>query len=87
MLEIVTKWNIEFFFYYYASDTKKKKKIDANTEKLTNTRKMKISERYDLFSEPSFDTNWCELCDLMVMQPTIKIEIWSRKAKRCLIGM
>ena len=34
-----------------------------------------------------FLRNWCELYDHMVTQPTIKIEIWSRKVKRGLIGL
>jgi hypothetical protein len=37
--------------------------------------------------EPSFDTNWCESCDHVIMQPTIKIEIWSWKAEIGLIGV
>jgi len=32
------------------------KNINENIENLTNTRKTKISERYDLFLEPSYDT-------------------------------
>ena len=36
----------------------KNKKMDANTEKLKGTlKKMKITEGYDLVSEPSSDTN------------------------------
>ena len=46
---------------------------------------MKITEWYDLVSKPSSDTNWCEPRDQVVTQPTIKIEIWSRKAERGLI--
>jgi len=54
----------------------KNKKMDANTEKLKGTqKKTKITEGYDLVSEPSFDTNWCEPRDHVVTQPTIKIEI------------
>jgi hypothetical protein len=67
--------------------TQKKKKIDANTENLTNIRKTKIAKWYYLFSEPSSDTNWRESHDQVVMQPTIKNEIWSWKAKRGLIGV
>jgi hypothetical protein len=37
--------------------------------------------------EPSSDTNWREPHHHMVMQPTIKIEIWSPEAKRDLIGV
>jgi hypothetical protein len=48
---------------------------------------MKITEGYDLVSEPSFDTNWCEPRDHVVMQPTINIEIWSWKAEKGLIGV
>jgi len=55
MLETITKQNNNFFYYY--STNIKKKKIDANTENLMNTRKIKISERYDLFSELISDTN------------------------------
>jgi hypothetical protein len=50
-------------------------------------KKTKITEGYDLVSEPSSDTNWCEPRDHVVMQPTIKIEIWSRKAEIDLIGV
>jgi hypothetical protein len=35
----------------------------------------------------AFCLNWCEPCDHVVTQPTIKIEIWSRKAKIGLIGV
>jgi len=48
---------------------------------------MKIAEGYDLVSEPSSNTKWCEPRDHMVMQPTIKIKIWSRKTKIGLIGV
>jgi len=34
-----------------------------------------------------FETWWCEPRDHVVMQPTIKIEIWSRKAVIGLIGV
>jgi hypothetical protein len=54
MLDKATKQNINFF-YYYATDTKKK--IDTNTKNLTNIKKIKISERYNLFLTPSSDTN------------------------------
>jgi hypothetical protein len=61
--------------------------MDSNTEKLKGTlKKTKITEGYDLVSEPSSDTNWCEPRDHVVTQPTIKIEIWSRKAEIGLIG-
>jgi len=50
-------------------------------------KKTKITEGYDLVSEPSFDTNWCEPRDHMVTQPTVKIEIWSRKVEIGLIGV
>jgi len=62
--------------------------MDANTEKLKGTlKKTKITEGYDLVLEPSSDTNWCEPRDHVVTQPTIKIEIWSRKAEIGLIGV
>jgi len=48
-------------------------------------KKMKITEGYDLVSEPSSDTNLYEPHDHVVTQPTIKIEIWSRKAEIGLI--
>ena len=48
---------------------------------------MKITEGYDLVSEPSSDTNWCKPRDHVVTQPTLKIEIWSRKAEIGLIGV
>jgi hypothetical protein len=38
-------------------------------------KKMKITEGYDLVSEPSSDTNLYEPHDHVVTQPTIKIEI------------
>jgi len=42
------------------TNTKNKKMNDANTKKLRGTlKKPKITERYDLVSEPS-DINWCE---------------------------
>ena len=77
-LETVTRWNITlslFFSYLDDADTKNKK-MDANTEKLKGTlEKTKITEGYDLVSEPNSDTNWCEPHDHVVTQPTIKIEI------------
>jgi len=55
-----------FFFCLDDADTKNKK-MDANTEKLKGTlKKMKITEGYDLVSEPSSDTNWCEPRDQVV---------------------
>jgi len=79
------KYNL--FFFLDDADTKNKK-MDANTEKLKGTlKKTKITEGYDLVSEPNADTNWCEPRDHVVMQPTIKIEIWSRKAEIDLIGV
>jgi len=48
---------------------------------------MKITKGYDLVLEPRSDTNWCEPHDHVVMQPTIKIEIWSWKAEIGLIGV
>ena len=48
---------------------------------------MKITKGYDLVLEPRSDTNWCEPRDHVVMQPTIKIEIWSWKAEIGLIGV
>jgi hypothetical protein len=62
--------------------------MDTNTEKLKGTlNKTKITEGYDLVSEPSSNTNWCEPHNHVVTQPTIKIEIWSRKAEIGLIGV
>jgi len=84
-LETITRWNITFFFCLDDADTKNKK-MDAITEKLKGTlKKMKITEGYDLVSEPSSDTNWYEPHDHVVTQLTIKIEIWSWKAKIGLI--
>jgi len=46
-----------FFFCLDDADTKNKN-MDANTEKLKGTlKKTKITEGYDLVSEPSSDTN------------------------------
>ena len=42
---------------------------------------MKIAELYDLVSDPSSDTTWCEPRDHVVTQPTTKNEIWFRKAE------
>ena len=50
-------------------------------------KKTKITEGYDLLSEPSSNTNWCEPRDHVVTQPTIMFEIWSRKAEIGLIGV
>jgi hypothetical protein len=90
-LETVTRWNITLFFLFLFclddADTKNKK-MDTNTEKLKGTlNKTKITEGYDLVSEPSSNTNWCEPHNHVVTQPTIKIEIWSRKAEIGLIGV
>ena len=90
-LETVTRWNITLFFLFLFclddADTKNKK-MDTNTEKLKGTLiKTKITEGYDLVSEPSSNTNWCEPHNHVVTQPTIKIEIWSRKAEIGLIGV
>jgi len=50
------KYNF-FFFCLDDADTKNKK-MDANTEKHKGAlKKMKITEGYDLVSEPSSDTN------------------------------
>jgi hypothetical protein len=49
------KYNL--FFFLDDADTKNKK-MDANTEKLKGTlKKTKITEGYDLVSEPNSDTN------------------------------
>ena len=90
-LETVTRWNITLFFLFIFclddADTKNKK-MDTNTEKLKGTlNKTKITEGYDLVWEPSSDINWCKPRDYVVTQPTIKIEIWSRKAEIGLIGV
>jgi hypothetical protein len=51
------KYNPLFVFCLDDADMKNKK-MDANTEKLKGTlKKMKITEGYDLVSEPSSDTN------------------------------
>jgi hypothetical protein len=56
------KYNI-FFFCLDDVDTKNKK-MDAIAEKLKGTQKKnKITEGYDLVSEPSSDTNLCEPYD------------------------
>jgi hypothetical protein len=70
------KIKYNFFFFLDDTDTENKKMNDANTEKLN-----------DIVSEPSSDTNWCKPRDHVVTQPTIKIEIWSRKAEIGLIGV
>jgi hypothetical protein len=70
------KIKYNFFFFLDDTDTENKKMNDANTEKLN-----------DIVSEPSSDTNWCKPHDHVVTQPTIKIEIWSRKAEIGLIGV
>jgi hypothetical protein len=93
-------WITSFFlfvFYFYATDmfrdnsmsqTQRRRRLTRTLKKkLMNTRKTKISEGYDLLSEPCFDTNWCEPHDHVVTQPTIKIKIWSQKAKRDVIGV
>jgi len=74
--------------FFCLDDADTKKKMDANIEKLKGTlKKTKITEGYDLVSEPSSDTNWCKPRDHVVTQPTIKIEIWSQKAEIGLIGV
>jgi len=40
----------------------------------------------DSYSKQNY-TIWCEPRDHVVMQPTIKIEIWSRKAEKGPIGV
>jgi hypothetical protein len=70
------KYNPSFFLLRWSRH--KKQEDDVNTEKLRNTKKKeKITKGYYLVSKPSFDTNWCESCDHVVMKPTIKIEICS----------
>ena len=87
-LETVTTTNTPPVFFCSDDADTKNKKMDANTEKLKGTlKKTKITEGYDLVSEYSSDTNWCEPRDHVVTQPTIKIEIWSRKAEIGLIGV
>ena len=51
--------NMKYNFFFCLDDTDtKNKKMDANTEKLKRTlKKKKITEGYDLVSEPSPDTN------------------------------
>jgi len=50
------KMKYNLFFSSDDADTKNKK-MDANTEKLKGTlKKIKITEGYDLVSEPSSDT-------------------------------
>jgi len=57
MIRDSNKMKYNFFFCLDDADTKNKK-MDANTEKLKGTlKKMKITEGYDLVSEPSSDTN------------------------------
>jgi len=75
MIRDSNKMKYNLFFFLDDADTKTKK-MDANTEKLKGTqKKMKITEGYDLVSEPSSDTNLYEPHDHVVTQPTIKIEI------------
>ena len=57
MIRDSNKMKYNFFFWLDDADTKNKK-MDADTEKLKGTlKKMKITEGYDLVSEPSSDTN------------------------------
>ena len=52
------KYNLFFFVFCLDDADTKNKKMDANTEKLKRTQnRMKITEGYDLVSEPSSDTN------------------------------
>jgi hypothetical protein len=89
-LETVPKWNITLLLFFCVddADTKNKKMNNANTEKLKGTlKKNENNISINLVSEPSSDINWCEAHDHVVTPPTIKIEIWSRKAKIGLIGV
>ena len=76
------------FFYFYATNMFREE-VDwcKHWKNLTNSRKMKFFKGYDLLLEPCFNTSWYELRDHVVMQFTIKIEIWSRKIKRGLVGV
>jgi len=57
MIRDSNKMKYNPFFFLDDVDTKNKK-MDANTKKLKGTlKKMKITEGYDLVSEPSSDTN------------------------------
>jgi hypothetical protein len=78
-----------YFLLVYHKHKKKKEKDDEEEEdwhkhwkNLTNTSKTKILEGYDLFLEPFSDTNLCEPLNHVVTQPTIKIEIWTRKVEK-----
>jgi hypothetical protein len=55
------------------------------------TRSTRIASRRYLFFDKSFfsslESHWCESRDHVVTQPTIKIEIWSRKVEIGLIGV
>jgi len=86
-LETVTRWNITSSFFCLDGTDTKNKKMDANTEKLKGTLKKKnrkSQKDMTLFRSLALiptDAN------LMITQPTIKIEIWSWKAKIGLIGV
>jgi hypothetical protein len=57
MIRDSNKMKYNLFFFLDDADTKNKK-MDANTEKLKGTlKKTKITEGYDLVSEPNSDTN------------------------------
>ena len=75
-------WNINLFLLLDDVDMKNKE-MNTNTGKLQGILKKstKITEWYDLVSEPSSDTTLCEPCDHVVTQPTTKNEIRSRKAE------
>jgi len=57
MIRDNTKMKYNLFVFCLDDADMKNKKMDANTEKLKETLKKKITEGYDLVSEPSSDTN------------------------------
>ena len=73
-----------FFFFFTRSHRHRYEEQDGHKHwKTLGTliKKTKITEWYDLVSEPSSDTTWCEPRDHVVTQPTTKNEIGSRKSR------
>jgi len=75
--------------YQGTSTIRNKKPHPTNIDSWT--RSIRMASRRHLFFDKSFfsslESHWCEPRDHVVTQPTIKIEIWSRKAEIGLIGV
>jgi len=82
----VTKWNNYFFVFWYATKSRRRRNLIPRNFCGIN-KKQKFQKDITWLMKPSSDTKWCEPRDHVVTQPTIKIEIWSRKTEIGLIGV